>query len=126
MEDADIVLISMGTTASTVRTAVDRARERGVRAGALRIRMFRPLPEETLRTYLERATRVGVLDRDLCPGLGGIVWSEVRPLVARDAVCQGYMLGLGGGDIRPEHIAHVLDDLAARDGAGAPVMMEVG
>jgi pyruvate/2-oxoacid:ferredoxin oxidoreductase alpha subunit len=126
MEDADVVLISMGTTASTVREVVDRARSRGIRAGSLRIRMFRPFPEETLRRYLSRATRVGVLDRDLCPGLGGIVWSEVRPVVARDAICQGYMLGLGGGDIRPEHIGLLLDDLIARKDTGAPVMMEVG
>ena len=126
MDDADVVLVSMGTTASTVRHVVDDARRRGVRAGALRIRMFRPLPEETLRSYLAHATRVGVLDRDLCPGLGGIVWSEVRPLVARDAICQGYMLGLGGGDVRPAHVERVLDDLLARDGAGVPVMMEVG
>jgi len=126
MDDADVVLISMGTTASTVRTVVDAARARGIRAGSLRLRMFRPLPETTLRGYLAHATRVGVLDRDLCPGLGGIVWSEMRPLVARDAICQGYMLGLGGGDIRPENVDNALNDLLARSGAGEPVMMEVG
>jgi pyruvate/2-oxoacid:ferredoxin oxidoreductase alpha subunit len=115
----------MGTTASTVRVAVDRARERGIRAGALRIRMFRPLPGKILRDYLVRAKHVAVLDRDLCPGLGGIVWSEVRPLAGQGAVCQNYMIGLGGGDIRPEHIEKIVDDLVARETTGEPVMMEV-
>jgi len=42
----------MGTTASTVRTAVDAARERGIKVGALRVRMFRPLPEDAIRLAL--------------------------------------------------------------------------
>jgi pyruvate/2-oxoacid:ferredoxin oxidoreductase alpha subunit len=126
MDDADLVLVSMGTTASTARLAVDAARARGIRAGALRIRMFRPLPVEALRRALARAERVAVLDRDSSPGLGGIVWGEVRGLAARDAIVQSYLVGLGGGDIRPEHLERVLADLASRDVAGEPHFMEAG
>ncbi len=126
MEDAELVLISMGTTASTVRAAVDVARSAGIKAGALRLRMFRPLPEALLRKHLAGRRRVGVVDRDSCPGLGGIVWGEVRGLGEPGAVVQSYLVGLGGGDIRPEHITRAIEDLAARGTAGEPVFMEAG
>jgi pyruvate/2-oxoacid:ferredoxin oxidoreductase alpha subunit len=126
MEDAEVVLVSMGTLASTVRTAVDAARERGVRAGALRVRMFRPFPEESLRRHFAGRSRIGILDRDLCPGLGGILWAEARALAPAGCVVQGYLAGVGGGDVRPAHLGRVLDDLLARDRAGEPRFVEVG
>lgn len=126
MEDAEVVLVSMGTTASTVRTAVDAARERGVKAGALRVRMFRPFPGDLLEAMLAGRRRVGVIDRDLSPGLGGVLWGELRGVTSGDTLVQGYMLGLGGGDVRPEHIATLLGDLLARESAGAPQIMEAG
>ena len=125
MDDADLVLVSMGTTASTVRTAVDRARERGVRAGALRVRMFRPFPDDLLASYLRGRRRIVVLDRDLSPGLGGILWGELRGVVESGALVQNVMLGLGGGDIRPEHIEKIVEDVAQRRHAGAPEILEV-
>jgi len=126
MEDAEVVLVSMGTMASTVRVAVDAARERGVAAGALRVRMFRPLPDALLRSYLGKARRVGILDRNLCPGLGGILWGEARGLAPAGAIVQNYLAGVGGGDVRPVHIERVLADLAGRERAGEPHFLEVG
>jgi len=126
LDDADVVLISMGTMASTVKVAVDSARERGVRAGALRVRMFRPLPEESLRRALVGRKRVGIIDRNLCPGLGGILWAEARALAPEGAVVQNYLAGVGGGDVRPEHLERLIDDLCARERAGEPRFLEVG
>ncbi len=126
MEDAEVALVAMGTTASTVRTAVDAARERGVKAGALRVRMFRPFPGDALQRLLAGCRRIGVVDRDLSPGLGGILWGELRGAVAGKALVQGYMMGLGGGDVRPEHVEDVLKDLLARESAGAPQIVEAG
>ena len=126
MEDAELVLVSMGTTAETVRVAVDEARERGVRAGALRVRMFRPFPERLLREALAGARRVGVIDRDISLGLGGVLWSETRGTAPAGSLVQNYIVGLGGGDIRPQHVSKVLEDLAARQAAGQPMIMEIG
>jgi len=125
IDDADVVIVSMGTTASTVRTAVDAARAEGIRVGALRVRMFRPFPAAALERFLARAKRVAVLDRDISPGMGGVLWSETRGSAPRDAIVQGYMIGLGGGDVRPEHVRAVLDDVRARGVAGEPVLVEV-
>lgn len=126
MEDAELVLISMGTTAATVRIAVDEARERGVRVGALRVRMFRPFPEEQLRTALAGARKVGVIDRNISLGHGGVLWSESRGTAPAGRPVQNYIIGIGGGDIRPQHITEILEDLASRDEAGPPRIMEIG
>ena len=126
MEDAEIALLSMGTTAATVRAAVDRAREQGVRVGALRVRMFRPFPETILRGHLAHCERVGVIDRDISLGHGGVLWSETRGTVPRGALVQSYMAGLGGGDVRPEHVLGLLDDLQSREVAGEPAFVETG
>ncbi|HEX5133167.1 MAG TPA: transketolase C-terminal domain-containing protein, partial [Candidatus Krumholzibacteria bacterium] len=126
MEDADLVIVSMGTTASTVRAAVDTARARGIKAGGLRVRMLRPLPEAALRTALGGRKRVAVIDRNVSPGLGGVVWAESRSLVDPHTIVQNYLVGLGGGDIRPEHIERIIEDVSSREAAGAPVFMEAG
>jgi pyruvate/2-oxoacid:ferredoxin oxidoreductase alpha subunit len=126
MEDAELVLVSMGTTAATARLAVDEARGRGIKAGAVQVRIFRPFPEDALRRALAGARRVAILDRDVCPGLGGILWAEARGVVDPGALLQGYMIGVGGGDVRPRHLAGVLDDLLARSAPGVPAFVEVG
>lgn len=126
MDGAEIALISMGTTASTVRTVVDAARARGLRVGGLRLRSFRPLPLAALRAALARCTRIGILDRDISLGLGGVLGTELLAACPAGALVQNYMLGLGGGDVRPQHIEALLEDLAARESAGRPELMEVG
>jgi pyruvate/2-oxoacid:ferredoxin oxidoreductase alpha subunit len=120
-----VALVSMGTTASTARAAVDRARESGLAAGSLRVRLFRPLPEAALSRALEGISRVAVVDRDLSPGMGGILWGETRALAGPGAMVQGYVMGLGGGDIRPEHLEEVLRDVACRERPGPPAVVEV-
>jgi pyruvate/2-oxoacid:ferredoxin oxidoreductase alpha subunit len=125
MDDADLAIVSMGTTASTVRTAVDAARAEGLRVGSLRVRMFRPFPSADLARLLRGVARAAVLDRDISPGLGGVLWSELHRCAPRNAIVQGTMLGLGGGDIRPEHVAEVLRDLVHRDREDEPRILEV-
>ena len=125
MEDARFALLSMGTTASTVRRAVDQARARGLPVGALRLRMFRPFPERELAQQLRRIERLAVLDRDISLGMGGVLGSEARGSTAPGCLVQNYVLGLGGGDIRPDHVSWVIEDLRARAASGRPELVEV-
>ncbi len=125
MKDAEVALISMGTTGATTRVAVDDARKRGIKVGSLRVRMHRPFPGDLLGMHLSGCSRIGVMDRDISPGLGGILWSEVLGVAPKDALVQGTMLGLGGGDVRPQHITEVLNDLLEREQASAPRIVEV-
>ena len=57
---------------------------------------------------------------------GGILWAELRGCVDSKSLVQNYILGLGGGDIRPEHIDEILEDLLGRERAEAPMIKEVG
>ncbi len=125
-EDAELLLVSMGTTHSTARAAVDELRDKGVKAGAVRLRMFRPFPVELLTRHLAGAKRIGFVDRDISPGMGGVLWSEGRGSAPRDAFVKNYMIGLGGGDIRPGHLVDLFEDLAAAEAPTAPEIVEIG
>jgi pyruvate/2-oxoacid:ferredoxin oxidoreductase alpha subunit len=126
VEDAETVIVSMGTVAATVERVVNARRARGERVGSLRVRTFRPFPADALARLLGAASRVAVLDRDISLGFGGVLWGEARGVAPRDALVQGYMVGIGGGDPRPEHVEAILDDLLLRRAAGAPVIFEAG
>ncbi len=124
LDDAEVALVCMGTTASTARVVVDRLRERGVRAGSLRVTMIRPFPGEALAQALASVAKVAVIDRDLSPGLGGVLWTELRATTIHP-MAQGYVVGLGGGDIRPEHLERIVDDVLTRQSVGQPQLVEI-
>ncbi|HEY0281342.1 MAG TPA: hypothetical protein VGC27_01825 [Rhizomicrobium sp.] len=123
-EDADTLIVSMGTIGTTAERVVDRLRAEGERVGSLRLRLFRPLPVEAIRAHYAGKRHIAVIDRNISLGLGGVLWSETHCLADSGAVVQNYIAGLGGGDVRPEHIAAMLADLAPRKMAGPPSMME--
>jgi pyruvate/2-oxoacid:ferredoxin oxidoreductase alpha subunit len=125
-DDADALVVSMGTIASTVERAVDQARARGERLGSVRVRMFRPFPAEQLARLFRGVGRIAIVDRDISLGFGGVLWGEVRGQAEPGAVAQGYVIGVGGGDVRPEHVAAIAADLRARTAAGPPLLLEAG
>jgi pyruvate/2-oxoacid:ferredoxin oxidoreductase alpha subunit len=125
MDDAETAIVSMSTIASTVRGVVDDARARGHKVGAVRVHLFRPFPERPLRQALASCRRVGVIDRDISLGLGGIQWSEVRGTAAAGSLVQNYIVGLGGGDVRPQTVDGILTDLEGRQVAEEPRILEV-
>jgi pyruvate/2-oxoacid:ferredoxin oxidoreductase alpha subunit len=125
-DDADVLVVAMGTIASTVERAVDEARARGIRLGGLRVRTFRPFPAAGIARAFRGRPRIAVVDRNVSLGFGGVLWGESRGLADPGALVQGYMIGLGGGDVRPEHVLAIAEDAASRRTAGAPVLMEAG
>ena len=127
-EDADTILIASGTMATTVREVVRKRRESGEKLGLVKLKMFRPFPDEALRTACRSAHRVAVLDRNYAAGAGGIFWQETRAAFQGhrdDLLIQDYLTGLCGGDVTPAVIDEVLDDLRARESAGDPVWMGI-
>jgi len=122
-EDAETVLITSATIATTARRVVDSRRAAGEKVGLVKMRMFRPFPEEELRAACASARRVGVLDRDYAAGLGGVWWQDTRAAFHShrdDVLLQDYLVGVGGGDVTPELVGRILDDLTAREAAGPP------
>lgn len=125
--DAETVLIASSTMARTVRGVVEARRAAGERVGMIRIKQFRPFPRDEIIKAVGAAKRIGVLDRNHSPGSGGIFWQEVATTLGGGSglILQDYLIGLGGGDVTPEMIEEVLDDLAGRDTSVAPIWKEV-
>jgi len=115
LEDAEIAIVVVGSTAGTTRLVVDKLRARGVKAGMVRVRVFRPFPHEAYARALEHVKVVGVLDRaDSSGAQGGPVFLEVRSaLYDRDPRPQilPFIYGLGGRDIFPDDIERAFASL---------------
>ena len=114
-DDADTVLIGLGTVCAPGRTACRRLREKGEKVGFVSLRWFRPFPTIELRESLKRFKAVGVIDRDFAHGSpddGGILLHEVRsalyPLKNRPAITN-VITGLGGRDVSIEDCARMYE-----------------
>jgi pyruvate ferredoxin oxidoreductase alpha subunit len=108
LDDAEIAIVVVGSTAGTTRMIVDKLRARGVKAGMVRVRVFRPFPHVAYTRALEHVKVVGVLDRaDSFGAEGGPVFLEVRAALydsdPRPQVLP-FVYGLGGRDIFPDNI----------------------
>ena len=115
LEDADMAVVCLGSTAGTVKTVVDDLREKGVKAGLLRIRTFRPFPVEQIEKTLGTVKAVAVMDRSMSfGGSGGAVFHEVRHALydgsARPYVVN-YIYGLGGRDTNTAQIRRIFEEL---------------
>ena len=109
-EDAEIILVTAGTTVSTCRQAVNRLRSKGEKAGLLKLKMFRPFPVDFCRQALSGKQKVAVVDRNCSFGASGIFAQELRAaLYSAESPPQiyGYIAGLGGRDVTPETIEDI-------------------
>ena len=99
IEDADTVVVALGSVLGTVKDTVDEMRSRGIRIGALGIACFRPWPLAAVREALAGAKRVIVLEKSLAVGIGGIVSTNVRTALDRAIPVHTVIAGLGGRPI---------------------------
>lgn len=112
LEGARTVLVTSGTITGTSRVVVDKLRDAGEPVGLIKLRMIRPFPFEQLRSMLTGVERVAVIDRSISYGLCGGMASEIRAALygtsgPRPPVF-GYIAGLGGQDVLPDHIENVV------------------
>jgi len=121
-DDADTIMIACNTMARTLRNVVIERRAKGEKIGMIRTKLFRPFPRKELLAAIGSAKRVGVLDRNHSPGSGGIFWQEIAATLMgnSDVLLQDYLVGLGGGDVTPENINAIIDDLSRRETASEP------
>lgn len=103
IEDAEVVLVTMGAIGETARTAVAEMRAEGISVGLARIRLWRPFPYTPLLSVLENANTIAVVDRVLSPGAaGGPVATEIRSLFysrSNRPDILNFIAGLGGREI---------------------------
>ena len=113
-EDADTVMVALGSVNGTIKEVVDAMREDGAKVGSLSICSFRPFPLHALAAALDGAKRVIVTEKSLAPGLGGVVASNVRMALARKAIAVHTVIaGLGGRAITMASLQRVFEAAAA-------------
>jgi pyruvate/2-oxoacid:ferredoxin oxidoreductase alpha subunit len=113
-DDADIVLVTSGSAVGTARTVIDAKRKEGIKAGLVKLRLFRPFPVERLSTVLKGKKAVGVLDRSICFGWEcGPVFMELNAITRHIGIMPmlSFIDGLANMDITKEHIAGMIDDI---------------
>jgi len=115
MDGAELAVLCLSSTCGTARTAVDHLREKGIKAGMVKFRFFRPFPAREVVESLSRAKAVAILDRsDTFSNRGGPVFNEIRSAFYENEnkpLIVNYIYGLGGRDINIDDIEKVYGDL---------------
>ncbi len=113
-DDADYILITLGSISGLVREIVDKLREQGEKAGLLRIRYMRPFPNEEIAKAVKNAKAVGVLEKDISFGNEGTVYTNVNSALQKAGISiptSDYIGGLGGRNISPGEIENIFEEL---------------
>ena len=112
LDDADRAIVCLGSTAGTVKDAVDELRAGGERVGLLELRSLRPLPVDRLRDALRFVPNVAVLDRADSPGGRPPLFAELAAVLEEtDVRLRSFVYGLGGREFHPEDVSEVYDEL---------------
>ncbi|MDC7300241.1 transketolase C-terminal domain-containing protein [Agathobacter ruminis] len=114
-EDADYIMVIIGSAAGTAKEAVDQLREKGKKVGVLKLRVFRPFPAEEIANAIRHAKAVAIMDRTESYNThGGPLGSEIEAGLYRakaTVMAVNYIYGLGGRDFTVDHAASVFAEL---------------
>ena len=115
LDDAEIAVVCMNSTAGTAKFTADKLREKGIKAGVLKLRVFRPFPAEEIARALSHLKAVAVLDKaDSLNAAGGALFTDITSAMFINKVCVpvvNYIYGLGGRDTKSDEIEEVFYDL---------------
>jgi len=112
LDDADIIIVAMGSLAMEAIVAADMLREAGHKVGILGLRVFRPFPKSDVVQALEKARLVVVFDKNISYGIEGATCSEIKSALygspAR-AVIRNFIVGLGGRDVKARELVDAVN-----------------
>ena len=115
LDDAEIAIVCMNSTAGTTKFVVDKLREQGIKAGLLKIRVFRPFPGEEIAKALSHLKAVAILDKsDSLNAAGGALYEDIVSSMYTENIhvpAVNYIYGLGGRDTKSDNIEDVFHDL---------------
>ena len=120
VDDADAVLVTMGTMTTTARTVVDQMRAEGYKVGLAKLRLFRPFPAAEFRDLARRVSRIGVVDRSFSFGAAGPAATEVAAALysgSHRPALSNFLVGIGGREVTPAHIRAIFERLLAGEGS---------
>jgi len=112
-EDADIILLTMGSMSGTARETINQLRDEGMKVGLAKITVLRPFPTKELLESVGHAKVLAVVDRNISFGFGGAVFGEVSAKFVnqpKKPLISNYIVGLGGRDITPKDFREIIDD----------------
>jgi pyruvate ferredoxin oxidoreductase alpha subunit len=125
-EDADTIIVAMGSIAQTAMTAIDHMRERGKKVGIARIRVFRPLPAAEIFEALKGAKNLVLLDRvsSFAGGeISGPVAIEIKSILFDKGLSPkvgNFLVGLGGRDVTGQNFEEMVERVASAKNADLP------
>lgn len=128
MDDAEFVLVMTNSFSTLGKSAVKRAREKGIKAGLLRLRLIRPFPEEDIIGALKGRKAVAVIDQNIGVGKGGILYPEIAGVLYSERerpLLLSYIGGLGGKNISPDEFEFIFEGMekAAATGNVPPLQL---
>ncbi|MBM3174528.1 MAG: pyruvate ferredoxin oxidoreductase [Chloroflexi bacterium] len=122
LDDADIVIVAMGSLAMEAMVASKQLREKGHKVGVLGLRVFRPFPKSDLVRALRKSRVVVVFDKDISYGSEGAVCSEIKAAlygIGTTAMIRNYIVGLGGRDVKARDLVDAVEKAVMLLGQGA-------
>jgi pyruvate/2-oxoacid:ferredoxin oxidoreductase alpha subunit len=117
-DGADIVLVTSGAMTSTARVAIQSLRDKGVKAGLLKMKAFRPFPTQEVQEALENIPKVAVLDRNISIGKEGIWCQELKSALyslEHRPMISGFIAGICGADVSPDMIEDMVVQALKRE-----------
>ncbi|MFA5104609.1 MAG: pyruvate ferredoxin oxidoreductase [Candidatus Margulisiibacteriota bacterium] len=115
MDDAEMAIVCLGSVAGSAKSVIDEFRDKGVKIGLLKLRVYRPFPGEEIAAELERMKAVAVVEK--CDGFsakGGPLYDEIRSCLydkKQKPLIINYITGLGGREVTHAHITEIFDEL---------------
>jgi len=128
-DDADAVLVAVGTVTASARVVVNEYRAAGKKVGLVKLRFFRPFPHEEMCKLAENVKALGVYDKSISFGTGGPIWIDVKAsLYGHSIPVVNFLAGLGGRDVVKTDIQLMFDTLldAAKQGKAKKDVMWIG
>jgi pyruvate ferredoxin oxidoreductase alpha subunit len=116
-EDADFLVITMGSCTGAAKIAVENKRDEGVSVGLIRLKVFQPFPSRILIDFLEGRKCIGIIERSVCfQQRAGHLLSQIKSLeLGEDSRVMDFIMGLGSLDITPDRIERVIDIMSSSD-----------
>lgn len=115
LKDADIAIIVLNSTAGTAKTVVNSLRDKGIKAGLIKPRVFRPFPYEEFANSIKNVKAIAVMDKaDSINAMSGPLYGDITTALYKASVqipVSNYIYGLGGRDVKVEDIEKIFSDL---------------
>jgi pyruvate ferredoxin oxidoreductase alpha subunit len=109
-KDADYIIVALNSVCGLIKDSVDELRAKGIKAGLLKIRMFRPFPYNLVNNSLKNSKKITVLDRSESFGANAPLYSEILS-IKKNQLIESSIYGLGGREILKEHIMKLFNNM---------------